>query len=267
MAASQMVKVGGVQVPSSVHGGAGPSPRVSCPKDLANMRRLCLATLLLFSSSAVAHLPSPLPVDALPPHTQIPTPKQTIAACKWLMPWAARLMDLALPGRGIGLRLPSPFLRYVTFKLTLDLSELPALQSLVRRSMQALMSGDASEWDLAMQMPHYNSTSMPAVSLHTGAHFGQWSRDPAFRLFDHGSSAANRRVYGSPRPPSIAHNYRLLDFPVDLVAGTADRVVGVEDVQVSGWAKAGGKGVDVARGGHPSWVPGVGSNRWGPNLR
>lgn len=150
------------------------------------------------------------------------------------MPWAARLMDLVLPGRGLGLRLPSPFLRYVTFKLTLDLSELPALQSLVRRSMQALMSGDGSEWDLAMQMPHYNSTSMPAVSLHTGAHFGQWARDPAFRLFDHGSAAANRAVYAAPRPPSIAHNYRLLDVPVDLVAGTSDRVVGVEDVKVRG---------------------------------
>ncbi|KFM23313.1 Lysosomal acid lipase/cholesteryl ester hydrolase [Auxenochlorella protothecoides] len=162
-------------------------------------------------------------------HSHVP---RTIAACKWLMPWAARLMDLVLPGRGLGLRLPSPFLRYVTFKLTLDLSELPALQSLVRRSMQALMSGDGSEWDLAMQMPHYNSTSMPAVSLHTGAHFGQWARDPAFRLFDHGSAAANRAVYAAPRPPSIAHNYRLLDVPVDLVAGTSDRVVGVEDVKM-----------------------------------
>ena len=39
-----------------------------------------------------------------------------------------------------------------------------------------LMSGDKSEWDRALQMPHYNTYSMPAISLHTGAHFIQARR-------------------------------------------------------------------------------------------
>ena len=38
-----------------------------------------------------------------------------------------------------------------------------------------LLSGDKSEWDKALQMPHYNTYSMPAISLHTGAHFIQAS--------------------------------------------------------------------------------------------
>lgn len=99
--------------------------------------------------------------------------------------------------------------------------------------MQAMFSGDVSEWDLAMQMPHYNTTSMPAVSLHTGAHFAQWSRDGAFRLYDYGAPERNLEAYGTPRPPSIAENYRLLDIPVDLIAGTFDRIVSPRDVKAS----------------------------------
>ena len=45
--------------------------------------------------------------------------------------------------------------------------------------------------------------------------------DLNFRLYDYGSAAENLRQYGSPRPPSIADNYRLLDIPVDLVSGVA----------------------------------------------
>jgi lysosomal acid lipase/cholesteryl ester hydrolase len=36
-----------------------------------------------------------------------------------------------------------------------------------------LLSGDKSEWDRALQMPHYNTYGMPAISLHTGAHLIQ----------------------------------------------------------------------------------------------
>lgn len=34
--------------------------------------------------------------------------------------------------------------------------------------------------------------------------FAQWALDPSFRLFDYGSKAANRRHYGTDRPPSLA---------------------------------------------------------------
>lgn len=43
-----------------------------------------------------------------------------------------------------------------------------------------------------------------ALSLHCGAHFAQWSRDPHFRLYDYGSKAANRQHYGTDVPPSIS---------------------------------------------------------------
>lgn len=127
-----------------------------------------------------------------------------------------------------------PLTRSPTLTLTYpqDISTLPALQVLVRRVMRAMLSGDVSEWDLAMQMPHYNTVSMPALSLCTGAQFQQWSRDGAFRLYDYGSARRNLAAYGTAKPPSIAHNYRLLNIPVDLVAGTLDRVVTPADVKV-----------------------------------
>lgn len=44
---------------------------------------------------------------------------------------------------------------------------------MTRAGLRLLLNGDASQWDRAMQMPHYNTHSMPAVSLHTGAHLIQ----------------------------------------------------------------------------------------------
>ena len=47
------------------------------------------------------------------------------------------------------------------------------LQEVTRAGLRLLLNGDASQWDRAMQMPHYNTRSMPAVSLHTGVHLIQ----------------------------------------------------------------------------------------------
>ena len=49
----------------------------------------------------------------------------------------------------------------------------------------------------------------------------QWSQSGKFQLYDYGSSAANRAHYGVPAPPDIAGNYKLLDIPVDIMAGTS----------------------------------------------
>jgi len=45
-----------------------------------------------------------------------------------------------------------------------------------RAGISALLSGDKSQWDRALQMPHYNTYSMPALSFHTGNHFLQVRR-------------------------------------------------------------------------------------------
>lgn len=50
---------------------------------------------------------------------------------------------------------------------------MPALQELTKAGIRLLLNGDASQWDRAMRMPHYNPTSMPAISLHTGMHMTQ----------------------------------------------------------------------------------------------
>ena len=49
----------------------------------------------------------------------------------------------------------------------------------------------------------------------------QWSQSGKFQLYDYGSSAANRAHYGVPAPPDIAGNYKLLDIPVDIMAGAS----------------------------------------------
>ena len=57
-----------------------------------------------------------------------------------------------------------------------------------------LLNGDASQWDRALQMPHYNARAMPAISFHTGVHLVQWARSGRFTLYDYGSAALNKCV-------------------------------------------------------------------------
>jgi hypothetical protein len=58
-----------------------------------------------------------------------------------------------------------------------------------------LLNGDASQWDRALQMPHYNARAMPAISFHTGVHLVQWARSGRFTLYDYGSAALNKCVW------------------------------------------------------------------------
>ena len=161
-------------------------------------------------------------------HTHIPL---AVRPCTWLMPWATALLDKIKPGDGLGLRLPSPILRWITFKLLVDLKRSPALLDLVKAGLRVATSGDTSEWHAAMELPHYAPQSMPAVSLHTGCHFAQWAKDEKFRFYDYGSVKKNQEHYGEDRPPSVAENYyRLADVPVDLAAGTSDGLIPPKNV-------------------------------------
>ena len=173
----------------------------------------------------------------------------------------------------------------------------------MRSALRLLFNGDASQWDRAMQLPHYNSRSMPAISLHTGLHLIQvllawltaehevlrwdirsqpvhtllaaytatdqhahtahkpvvstscmrnaeirwkawprqgmltphralqWIRSGKFKLFDYGSKRANRKAYGEAAPPDIAAAYKLINVPVDIVAGKADGVIAPQNVR------------------------------------
>lgn len=55
-------------------------------------------------------------------------------------------------------------------------SQIPALHELARAALRLLFNGDTSQWDRALQMPHYNTRSMPAISMHTGMHLIQVRR-------------------------------------------------------------------------------------------
>ena len=85
----------------------------------------------------------------------------------------------------------------------------------------------ASQWDRALQLPHYAAAAMPGISLHTGNHVCQWIATGKFQLYDYGGpgGAANLARYGLRSPPDIAAQYHLLDVPVDIVAGRADGVI------------------------------------------
>ena len=72
----------------------------------------------------------------------------------------------------------------------------------------------------------------PQVSVHMGNHLCQWIRSDKFQLYDYGPDprTGNAARYGTDAPPDVAALYRLLDVPVDIVAGRADGVVAAADV-------------------------------------
>ena len=90
-----------------------------------------------------------------------------------LLPWLLAAMKLVWSKTGFGVRVPSSLLRNITFKLARDVQQIPALKSLTAAGLRLLTSGDSSEWDQAMQMPHYNSNDMPCISSETALHLIQ----------------------------------------------------------------------------------------------
>ena len=68
----------------------------------------------------------------------------------------------------------------------------------MRAGLRLLFNGDASQWDRAMQLPHYNTRSMPAVSVHTGLHLIQASPQ---------SLSTAMCVPAIDQPPQRAANY------------------------------------------------------------
>ncbi|DBB06489.1 TPA: hypothetical protein ACH3X1_012041 [Trebouxia sp. C0004] len=148
----------------------------------------------------------------------------------WVLPPLVWALHWIRPGVGAACYIPSSLLRYVTFKLTVDMQQIPALNELVRAGIRVLLNGDSSQWDRAMQMPHYNTRSMPSISFHTGMHLIQWIRSGRFQMFKYRNKKSNQAVYGSDEPTDIAENYSFLRMPVDIMAGRSDGVIAKENV-------------------------------------
>jgi hypothetical protein len=122
----------------------------------------------------------------------------------------------------------------VAFKLATDFHSVPALNELSLSLLRLLVNGDCSDWDRALQMPHYAAESMPAISVHTGAHLIQFIRRQKFELYDYGWKKLNRRHYGADAPPDVSAGYgNLADLGVrvHLVAGAYDGVISKENIR------------------------------------
>ncbi|GAX74610.1 hypothetical protein CEUSTIGMA_g2058.t1 [Chlamydomonas eustigma] len=98
---------------------------------------------------------------------------------------------------------------------------------------QLALNNDASQWERALQMPHYNAKHMPSLSVYQVLHLIQMARSGRFQMFDYGNSSANWAAYGGPKPPDLAANYgSLVGLPVDLIAGLRDGIVPPENIRI-----------------------------------
>lgn len=83
-------------------------------------------------------------------------------------------------------------------------------------------------------MPHYAAASMPALSVHTGAHLIQLIRRRKFELYDYGWKRLNRHHYGQDTPPDVSEGYQSIadeGICVHLVAGAYDGVIAKDDIK------------------------------------
>ncbi|KAL8124139.1 hypothetical protein AgCh_011954 [Apium graveolens] len=117
------------------------------------------------------------------------------------------------------------FFRMLLNKLARDLHNYPAVGGLVQTLMSYVVGGDSSNWVGVLGLPHYNMNDMPGVSFQVVLHLAQILHSRKFIMFDYGSTAANVKRYGSPKPLDLGQHYGLIDFPVDLVAGRKDQVI------------------------------------------
>ncbi|GAB2270214.1 hypothetical protein Dimus_005121 [Dionaea muscipula] len=121
--------------------------------------------------------------------------------------------------------IPTRFFRMLFNKLARDFHNYPAIGGLVQTLVSYVVGGDSSNWVGVLGLPHYNMNDMPGVSFFVALHLAQMKHSGRFRMFDYGSPNANMQVYGSPEPVDLGELYRLIDIPVDLVAGRKDKVI------------------------------------------
>ncbi|KAJ7554662.1 hypothetical protein O6H91_05G002700 [Diphasiastrum complanatum] len=124
-----------------------------------------------------------------------------------------------------GVYIPTRFLRMLVNKLARDFQNYPGLGGLAQRIFSYCVGGDSSNWVGAFGISHYNMYDMPGVSYLFSEHVAQWIRSGNFLMFDFGSEFNNMEVYGTPFPFDVGKHYDAIDIPVDVVAGTKDRLI------------------------------------------
>ncbi|XP_044466246.1 lipase member N-like isoform X2 [Mangifera indica] len=124
-----------------------------------------------------------------------------------------------------GIYIPTRFFRMLLNKLARDFHNNPAVGGLVQTLMSYGVGGDSSNWVGVLGLPHYNMNDMPGVSFRVAHHLAQMKHSGKFRMYDYGSASVNKEVYGSSEPLDLGEYYKLIDIPVDLVAGRKDKVI------------------------------------------
>ncbi|MCO5593030.1 hypothetical protein L7F22_047035 [Adiantum nelumboides] len=125
-----------------------------------------------------------------------------------------------------GLYIKTRIFRGLFNKLARDFQNYPAVGGLVQTLCSYFIAGgDSSNWVEALGLTHYNVYDMPGVAYRVIVHLAQLKIADRFQMFDYGSVDANMKAYGTPYPLDIGEHYRLIDIPVDFVAGRKDKLI------------------------------------------
>lgn len=149
-----------------------------------------------------------------------------------IFPWIVRFWMWVWPHFAMPFYIPTFLARALTFKILQDVRNIPGLCELFNMCVRLMLGGDISQWDSALELPHYSAAAMPAVSMHQVLHMVQMARSKKFQLFDYGSPQANAARYNGQRtPPDVAAMYAHLRMPVELMAGRHDGIISKDNVR------------------------------------
>ena len=86
----------------------------------------------------------------------------------WFLPALVWMTRLVWPRFAMPFYIPTSIGRGLFFKLFRDVSAIPALLELLKLGIKLVLNNDASQWERALQMPHYNKADMPSLSVYQG---------------------------------------------------------------------------------------------------
>lgn len=137
----RVLRPGGAPAPPAAHGAAH-SCRLPRKLPFGGWQRSCFADLLM-GIQAACSARACLTV-ALSPQAAFPF--------VYLVPLLMAGLSWVLPGVGAPVYIPSSLLRYIAFKFSHDLQQIPGLNELIRAALRLMLNGDKSEWDRALQV-------------------------------------------------------------------------------------------------------------------
>ena len=156
--------------------------------------------------------------------------KPPMAVFLWVL--IDRLFGVVFRRLNFGLYIPTRIGRLLLHKLMQDVVNMPSLMSLVNLVVGRLSLSDSSDFATALHLPHLSPDAMVGCSYKLCVSLYRCYMSGRFVTFDnYGNKEKNMQQFFSPEAIDVAADYKYLDVPVVITAGTRDGVIRPQNIK------------------------------------